>query len=66
MGNSKVLTRAQGVMDVATYDRAEQLLLPDVVFAELGWPQGESQLLSISFCFPQASLLVQSEPRKTY
>lgn len=66
MVKSKVLTRAQGVMDVVTYERAEQLLLPVAVFAELGWPQGESQLLSISFCFPQASLLVQSQQRKTY
>lgn len=66
MVKSKVLTRAQGVMDVVTYERAEQLLLPVAVFAELGWPQGESQLLSISFCFPQASLLVQSQQRKAY
>lgn len=66
MVKSKVLTRAQGVMDVVTYERAVQLLLLVAVFAELGWPQGESQLLSISFCFPQASLLVQSQQRKAY
>ena len=52
MGKSKVLTRAQGVMDVVTYERAEQLLL---LFAFLQHEAGLGECLSGS-AFPPASL----------
>jgi len=52
MGKSKVLTRAQGVMDVVTYERAEQPLLPYVFLQRKA---GLGECLSCS-AFPAASL----------
>lgn len=61
MGKSKILTRAQGVMDAVTYERAEELLLP---FAFLQREAGLGECLSCPAFpqegFPQASLLVQT------
>lgn len=52
MGKSKVLTRAQGVVDVVAWERAEQLLLP-FAFSQREAGLGESLGCS---AFPPASL----------
>lgn len=52
MGKSKVLTRAQGVMDVVTYEKAKQLLL---LYVFLQRKAGLGECLSCS-AFSRASL----------
>lgn len=57
MGKSKILTRAQGVMDAVTYKRAEQLLAR-FAFSRREAGLGERVSCPAFPCTPQASLLV--------